>query len=48
MNPARLTKLPVVFHRTSGGAEPVLEWLRGLPADDRRAIGTDLATVQFG
>jgi phage-related protein len=48
MNPARLTKLPVLFHRTSGGAEPVLEWLRGLPADDRRAIGADLATVQFG
>jgi phage-related protein len=31
-----------------GGAEPVLEWLRSLPAEDRRAIGTDLATVQFG
>jgi phage-related protein len=39
---------PVVFYRTSGGAEPVLDWLRGLPAEDRRVIGTDLATVQFG
>ena len=48
MNPARLTEVPVVFYRTSGGAEPVLDWLRGLPAEDRRAIGTDLATVQFG
>ena len=26
----------------------MLDWLRGLPAEDRRTIGTDLATVQFG
>ena len=44
----RLTVIPTVFYRTSGGAEPVLDWLRGLPPADRRAIGTDLATVQFG
>ena len=48
MNPPRLTEISVVFYCTSGGAEPVLEWLRSLPAEDRRAIGTDLATVQFG
>jgi phage-related protein len=48
VNPARLIEIPVVFYRTAGGAEPVLDWLRGLPADDRRAIGTDLATLQFG
>jgi phage-related protein len=48
MNPPRLTEIPVLFYRTSGGAEPVLEWLRSLPTEDRRAIGTDLATVQFG
>ena len=48
MNPARLTEIPVVFYRTAGGAEPVLDWLRRLPAKDRRIIGTDLATVQFG
>src|SRR5690242_4491199 len=48
MPPQRLTEIPVVFYRTSGGAEPVLDWLRGLPVEDRRTIGTDLATVQFG
>lgn len=48
MNPARLTEIPVVFYRTAGGAEPVLDWLRSLPAEDRRIIGTDLATVQLG
>jgi hypothetical protein len=26
----------------------VLEWLRGLDKDDRRAIGLDLMRVQFG
>jgi phage-related protein len=25
-----------------------LDWLRGLPPEDRRVIGADLATVQFG
>jgi len=42
------TEIPVVFYRTSAGAEPVVEWLRSLPPDDRRAVGADLATVQFG
>lgn len=48
MTRERLAELPVVFYRTSAGGEPVLAWLRSLPADDRRVIGTDLATVQFG
>ena len=48
MSPTRLAEIPVVFYRTSGGTEPVLDWLRSLPDDDRRAVGTDLATVQFG
>jgi phage-related protein len=48
LNPARLAAIPVVFYRASGGAEPVLDWLRGLPVGDRKAIGTDLETVQFG
>jgi phage-related protein len=44
----RLTEIPVVFYRTAAGAEPVREWLRNLSAEDRRTIGTDLATVQVG
>jgi len=48
MAPRRLPEIPVSFYRTTGGSEPVLDWLRSLPAEDRRAIGTDLATVQFG
>ena len=44
----RLTEIPLVFYRTSGGSEPVLDWLRSLPSEDRRIVGTDLATVQYG
>ena len=48
MTTKHLPEIPAFFYRTAGGAEPVLNWLRSLPADDRRAIGTDLVTVQFG
>ncbi|MDE2517273.1 MAG: type II toxin-antitoxin system RelE/ParE family toxin [Rhodospirillales bacterium] len=41
-------EIPAYFYRTAGGAEPVLEWLRSLPPEDRRIIGIDLATVQCG
>ncbi len=42
-----LRPLPVLFFRTEAGNEPVREWLKGLPADERRVIGEDLKTVQF-
>jgi len=48
MTTERLLEMPVIFYRTAGGNEVVLAWLRSLPAEDRRVIGTDLATVQFG
>ena len=41
-------KLPVKFFRTSEGREPVREWLKALPAEERKAIGDDIRTVQFG
>ncbi len=44
----RLAEIPVAFYRTAAGAEPVREWLPSLAAEDRRIIGTDLATVQVG
>jgi len=44
----KIPEIPVFFYRTAGGGEPVLNWLRELPPGDRRAIGIDLATVQFG
>ena len=41
-------EVPVRFYRTEAGGSPVLDWLRGLEKDDRRAIGLDLMRVQFG
>ncbi len=40
-------KIPVVFYRTRAGSEVVLDWLRSLDEEDRRAIGQDLMRVQF-
>lgn len=38
----------VTFYKTADGNEPVREFLRELPKDDRAVIGTDLLTVQYG
>ncbi len=43
-----LKKLPAAFYATPGGNEPVRAWLRELSADDRRKIGEDIATAEFG
>ena len=36
------------FFRSESGNEPVREWLKTLPAADRRIMGEDIKTVQFG
>ena len=41
-------RLRVIFYRTIGGNEPVREWLKALPTDDRKIIGNDLKTAQYG
>ena len=40
--------LNVVFYQTEAGNEPVREWLKGLPDKDRRIIGEDIKTAQYG
>ncbi len=40
--------LDVRFFATDSGNEPVREWLKALPAAERRTIGEDIKTVQFG
>ena len=40
--------LPVVFYRTEAGNEPVREWLISLTKKDKKTIGEDILTVQFG
>jgi phage-related protein len=38
----------VRFFANAGGSEPVREWLKELPARDRKVIGEDVKTVQIG
>ncbi len=40
--------LTVIFYRTEAGNEPVREWLKSLKREDRRTIGEDIKTAQFG
>ena len=40
--------LAVVFYRSAAGNEPVRDWLLGLERDDRRAVGYDIKTAQYG
>ena len=46
-----LTMKPILnasFFRSDSGNEPVREWLKALSATDRRIMGEDIKTVQFG
>jgi len=42
-----LKRLPARFYRASSGREPVREWLKDLPPEDRRIIGEDIKDVEF-
>ncbi len=41
-------KLTVAFYRSRSGAEPVRDWLKSLPAEDRQTLGRDLRLVELG
>ena len=41
-------RIEVVFFVTESGVAPVREWLKGLSREDRRIIGEDIKTVEFG
>lgn len=40
--------LRVIFYRSDSGAEPVRDWLKDLRREDRKAVGEDIKTAQFG
>lgn len=48
MNDPKPQKIAVVFYRTEGGSEVLLDWLREMDEADRAVIGQDLMKVQFG
>lgn len=44
-----MKRIHAFFFRTAAGGEPVREWLKSLhPIEDRKRIGTDIRTVEFG
>ena len=46
-----MKRQPILFVRffvTVAGTEPVRDWLRSLSATDRKLIGENIKTVQFG
>jgi phage-related protein len=43
----RPKRLPARFYRSDSGREPVREWLKSLPREDRRIIGEDIKDVEF-
>jgi phage-related protein len=40
--------LSVVFYCTAAGNEPVRQWLKDLKREDRKAVGQDIKTAQYG
>ena len=43
-----MKKLPAVFYATHGGKESVRDWLLDLNEEDRRIVGYDIGTAEFG
>jgi phage-related protein len=43
-----MKRAPALFFRTVSGGEPVRDWLKAMPQEDRRRIGEDLKTIEFG
>lgn len=41
-------KLNAIFYKTDSGNEPVREWLKNLIKVDKKTIGEDIKTVQYG
>lgn len=41
-------RLKVFFYKTESEREPVREWLKSLSGEDKKLIGEDIKTVQFG
>ena len=44
----RIPVLDINFYKTEQGNEPVREWLQQLSSADKKRIGEDIKTVQFG
>lgn len=41
-------RVPASFYQNENGTEPVRDWLKSLDAEERRLIGIDIKTVEYG
>ncbi len=41
-------RVPARFYQTDGGNEPVRDWLKQLEPAERKIVGADLKTVEYG
>jgi len=48
LSTTQLKRVPAIFYRTESGNEPVREWLKSFMPEDRRRIGEEIKTVEFG
>ena len=46
--PPKKIVIVVTFWRSASGREPVLDWLMSLNKEQRKTIGEDLKTIEFG
>lgn len=44
----RIKRITVYFYSSPSGHEPVREWLRHLRKEDKRIIGEDIKTIEYG
>jgi phage-related protein len=40
--------IPIRFFRLDSGREPVRDWLKNLGQSDRKTVGEDIKTLQYG
>ncbi len=43
-----MKKITARFYKTARGNEPVRDWLKSLPQKEKKAIGDDIKTTEFG
>ena len=43
-----MKKITVVFYKSNSGSEPVRSWLIDLCEEDRKEIGADIKSVEYG
>lgn len=41
-------RIPAKFYQNENGKEPVRDWLKNLDREERKLIGADIKTVEFG